>query len=266
MSYEFDGDKYKQASKHQKEWGTEIISKMSQDEVTEPLPEDGYILDLGCGDGILTKDLTQLVPKGKVLGIDASIGMIQTAKALETDQLHFEHKDINEMQNEGTFDLIFSNAALHWVRDHNTLLEKCYKALKKNGRLKFNFAGEGNCATFFEVVRQVMTQECYKQYFLAYEWPWYNPNVSEYEALIQKLHLFGEVKVREENKDRYFKNKDEMIGWIDQPCLVPFLKMLPDYLKQTFREKVISEMVAATTQPDGTCFETFRRINLSAKK
>ena len=57
-----------------------------------------------------------------------------------------------------------------------------------------------------------------------------------------------------------------MIKWIDQPSLVPFLEFvdLPD--KQTFRDSVVKQMIIETSRPDGTCFETFRRINVFAKK
>lgn len=72
-AYEFDGEKYKAASLHQREWGTSLISQLS-------LRGNEKILDLGCGDGSLTEQLSLLVPNGKVLGIDTSMGMINTAK------------------------------------------------------------------------------------------------------------------------------------------------------------------------------------------
>ena len=68
------------------------------------------------------------------------------------------------------------------------------------------------------------------------------------------------------NADRYFDNEQEMIRWIDQPSLVPFLKYLDKANKQTFRDTVVEQMIKETAQPDGTCFETFRRINVFAKK
>ena len=56
-TFEFDGEKYKKASKHQKEWGNSLISELS-------LNGNEQILDLGCGDGSLTEQLAQLVPNG----------------------------------------------------------------------------------------------------------------------------------------------------------------------------------------------------------
>jgi trans-aconitate methyltransferase len=57
-----------------------------------------------------------------------------------------------------------------------------------------------------------------------------------------------------------------MIKWIDQPSLVPFMKLMPDEHKEDFRQFVIGRMIQKTCQADGRCFETFRRINLVAKK
>lgn len=77
--FEFNGEKYKQASKHQKEWGNKLISELQ-------LNGNERILDLGCGDGILTQQLSSLVESGYVLGIDASVGMIETAQKLSKDR------------------------------------------------------------------------------------------------------------------------------------------------------------------------------------
>lgn len=57
-----------------------------------------------------------------------------------------------------------------------------------------------------------------------------------------------------------------MIKWIDQPSLVPFLQSVADDAKEQFRSWVIAHMIAETQQDDGSCFETFRRVNMFAKK
>lgn len=256
-NFEFDGEKYKKASCHQKEWGTKIVAELK-------LTGAESILDLGCGDGVLTKQLADLVPAGKVLGIDASDGMIKTAKELEGLNLSFICLDINEMEFNNEFDLIFSNAALHWVEDHERLLVNCRNALSLEGVVRFNFAGDGNCANFYEVIRQVMNEHSFSEYFKNFKWPWVMPRLYEYEKFIR--YIFREFKVWEENADRYFRNQVEMIKWIDQPSIVPFLKFVPELKKGSFRDEVIRRMVQRTIQPDGTCFETFRRINVFARK
>lgn len=256
--YDFDGEKYKKASRHQKEWGKNLISQLH-------LKGDEVVLDLGCGDGILSEQISQLVPNGKVIGIDASNGMLQTAKKLERDNLSFIQMDINNMDFSNEFDIIFSNAALHWVLNHSLLLDHSFRALKQGGSIHWNFAGNGTCATFCDVMHIEMKNPQYASYFLDFTWPWFMPSKKQYEALIEPVG-FSEINIVEENKDRYFSNANEMIGWINQPCIVPFIKCLPDEVKETFRQDVIQLMIERTKQKDETCFETFRRINVTAIK
>ena len=110
-----------------------------------------------------------------------------------------------------------------------------------------------------------MTQKKYAPYFSNFDWPWYMPTIDEYEKILKRFS-FKEVKVWSENADNYFANEQEMIRWIEQPSLVPFLKCVAKSDKQTFRDTVIEQMIKNTAQPDGRCFETFRRINVLAKK
>ncbi|MDD4170144.1 MAG: methyltransferase domain-containing protein [Desulfotomaculaceae bacterium] len=257
-NFEFDGQKYKAASGLQKEWGTRIIAELS-------ITGSETILDLGCGDGILTKKLANLVPEGKVLGIDASKGMIETAKELEGYNLSFAVQDINDLPFSNEFDLIFSNAALHWVKNHEMLLHNCYRALKSGGVIRFNFAGDGNCSNFYEIVHEVMNYPSYRTDFNDFVWPWFMPRIREYEKLLNHQE-FKELRCWEENADRNFKTKDDMVKWIDQPSIVPFLEFLPKEKQSGFRDEVVNRMVDKTIQPDGTCFETFRRINVFARK
>lgn len=254
--YDFDGEKYKKASKHQKEWGNRLIGQLR-------LKGNESILDLGCGDGVLTEQLSFLVPNGHVLGIDASAGMIQTAKQFSRNNLEFHQMDIRDMSYADEFDVIFSNAALHWLRDHNSLLRSAYHALKPGGILLWNFAGSGSCLNFFETVRQIMAEENYQQYFKNFEWPWFMPCKTEYEELAASEE-FREFSVTEEMADRTFADAGEMIRWIDQPSLVPFIQRVPEEKKEAFRTEVIEEMLRKTLRSDGTCFETFRRIRVNA--
>ncbi|MFH2045719.1 MAG: methyltransferase domain-containing protein [Pseudomonadota bacterium] len=258
MAHEFDGKKYEKASAHQKEWGAKLISELE-------LKGNECVLDLGCGDGVNTALIADVLPNGEVVGIDASKGMINTAKPKEKANLRFILMDIDEMPFEDEFDVIYSNATLHWVKDHHRLLRNVFKALREGGLLRFNFAADGNCAHFFKVIRKAMGKEDFYRYFSDFSWPWYMPTIDEYTQLVNQSEL-KTAKVWGENADRYFPNTETMIGWVDQPSLVPFLVCVPDPHKADFREYVIGEMIQETKQSDGQCFETFRRINLLARK
>lgn len=257
-TFEFDGQKYKSASKHQKEWGNDLISGLA-------FKGNETVLDLGCGDGILTEQLSLFVPHGKVIGIDASINMIETAKMINRGNLQFKHMNINEINFQNEFDLIFSNAALHWVKDHKQLLINAYRALKNKGKILWDFGGLGNCSNFLYVIQKKISEKKYTKYFLNFEYPWFMPSKAYYEKLISTIG-FSSYTITEVNRDRYFSTSSEMVKWIDQPCIVPFIKYIPQAQKETFRKEVIEEMQKRTQQSNGTYFETFRRIKVYAQK
>jgi trans-aconitate methyltransferase len=256
--HEFDGKQYRKASTHQKEWGNRIISGLD-------LKGGESVLDLGCGDGVLTKQLSDLVPNGSVLGIDASEGMIREARKLEGGNLSFRLMDIRDIGFESEFDFIFSNATLHWIKDHRKLLSDCRRALRPNGIIRFSFAGDGNCMNFNAVVKEAMDLRRFKRFFGDFEWPWFMPAQEAYRSLVSSSG-FAEFEVRTENADRYFESEDAMVRWIDQPSLVPFLSVLPGEERPAFRDRVVRGMIEAARREDGRCFETFRRIHVRAGK
>ena len=110
-----------------------------------------------------------------------------------------------------------------------------------------------------------MEKEEFSIFFSDFSWPWYMPTIDEYTQLVSQSELKA-AKVWGENADRYFPDTETMIGWLDQPSIVPFLVCVPEIYKANFREYVVGEMIRETKQADGRCFETFRRINLFAKR
>jgi trans-aconitate 2-methyltransferase len=223
------------------------------------------ILDLGCGDGTLTAQLASRVPDGFVLGIDSSPSMIAASSRQAWPNLRFELLDMRQLGYEEEFDVVFSNAALHWVKDHRDLLVRVLRALKPGGFARFNFPADGNCATFNRTVQQVIAQPRYAPGFRHFEWPWYMPTLADYRRLASRFPC-RELRVYGENADRFFPDAETMIRWIDQPCLVPFLPHVVPAGRESFRAEVIGWMVQATRQPDGRCFELFRRVHVSFRR
>ncbi len=259
MVHEFDGEKYRKASAHQQQWGAGLIATLE-------FCGQESVLDLGCGDGRLTAELAARVPQGRVVGIDASQGMITTAgKYYDLPNVSFELLDILELSWEDEFDIVFSNAALHWVLEHEPVLAAVYRALHVGGKARFNFAGQGNCANFFSVVREIIRSERFAPFFIDFSWPWYMPGVAEYEALVTQAG-FSATRVWLDIADRVFPDKESIVGWIEQPSIVPFLEYLPDGERDDFTAAVVAQVLARCDQGDGTYFETFRRLNLLAVK
>ena len=259
MQYDFDGERYKQASSQQKAWGRGLISELE-------LRGDERILDLGCGNGTLTAELAELAPGCSVLGIDSSESMIETARRDHAGaNLRFELCDINTIDFEFEFNMVFSNAALHWVKNHRRLLVNVYRSLKDRGTVRFQFAGDGNCSNLIAVLQEAIAEKDYAGYFEEFEWPWYMPAVKQYRELLDEV-AFAEKQVWSQNGDKYFESVEEMVRWIDQPSLVPFLRHVNETDRQRFRDAVVKRMIERTRRSDGTCFEMFRRINVRARK
>ncbi|MDR2153030.1 MAG: methyltransferase domain-containing protein, partial [Helicobacteraceae bacterium] len=247
-------------SKLQKKWGIDVLESLS-------LKGDENILDLGCGDGVLTAKLAALAPKGKTIGLDASRGMIETAKRQHApSNLIFIHSDINNLGFSDEFDLIYSNAALHWILDHDRLLKNCYKALKHGGKIRWSFGGEGNCKNFIAAAYQTIALPRYKNIFEGFQHPWRMPSADEYIAALKKTG-YSDINVYVENADRVFDDESEMIAWIDQPTIVPFLDYINDEkTKIRFRNDAIDAIKTFAKNESGAYMEIFRRINISAAK
>ena len=258
MAHEFDGQKYQEAATHQHEWGKRLVHELQLDGTES-------VLDLGCGDGSVTELIADIVPSGEVLGIDASQGMLDAARLKERRNLRFARMDIDGMCLDHRFDVIFSNATLHWLKNHRKLMPSIMAALKPGGMIRLNFAGAGNCTNFFRAVRQVMKAPAFARHFEKFEWPWYMPTLDEYRPIVIEAG-FLDVEVWTENADRVFPTQEAIAGWIDQPCIVPFLSPLPNEAKKPFRDATVYKTLELARHSSGGYSETFRRINVLARR
>ena len=101
--------------------------------LVQPCP-GGRIVDLGCGTGELTKELHHHLRASETVGIDSSPSMLERARPFAGDGVRFEQGDIATWEP-APYDLVFSNAALHWVTDHRRLLARLTRALPAEGQL-----------------------------------------------------------------------------------------------------------------------------------
>ncbi|MCI5128506.1 MAG: class I SAM-dependent methyltransferase, partial [Candidatus Electrothrix sp. AUS3] len=93
-------------------WARELISKLN-------FQGDEIVLDIGCGDGKITAEIAEHLPNGEILGVDNSAAMLALARKefpwSSHPNLSFQERDARDLSYECEFDIIFSNAALHWV-------------------------------------------------------------------------------------------------------------------------------------------------------
>jgi len=125
-------------------------------ELLNPRPGE-RILDLGCGEGSLTERIA--AAGASVVGVDVSEEMVAGARARGLDA---RVMDAVRLPFDGEFDAVFSNAALHWVRDHDAMLAGVYRALKAGGRFVAEFGGHGNIAAIQVAIRSVLAHRGWK--------------------------------------------------------------------------------------------------------
>ncbi len=118
-NYAWNAGDYAKNSQNQFQWAKELIPKLRLDG-TERL------LDIGCGDGKITAEISKCLPNGKAIGIDSSSQMISLAKDIFQNEqypnLTFQLMDARNISFEEEFDFAFSNAALHWIPDQKAVL------------------------------------------------------------------------------------------------------------------------------------------------
>ena len=140
-------------------------------ELLDPRPGE-RILDLGCGDGELTRVLRDR--GSQPVGIDSSGEFIAAARTLGLD---VRERDARELEFEDEFDAVFSNAVLHWIEEADVVIGNVYRALRRGGRFVGEFGGFGNCAA---IETALLDELELRGIDGSRANPWYFPMASEY--------------------------------------------------------------------------------------
>jgi len=117
-------------------------------------PQSGErILDLGCGDGVLTEKI--VAAGARVTGVDSSQNLLAEARARGLD---VRWMDGQQLSFQAEFDAVFSNAALHWMKRSQDVVQGVHRALKPGGRFVGEFGGHGNVAAVYTALLAVFSQ------------------------------------------------------------------------------------------------------------
>ena len=142
------------------------------------------ILDVGCGTGQLTAEIMQF--GAEVMGIDSSPEMIATARK-NFPHVRFEVADVTALAYKDEFDIVVSNAALHWVRDQPAAIASIARALKPGGRLVFEMGGRGNLAHLLDPLYRALRALGVKNPEELS--PWSFPSIGECAPLLEANRL-----------------------------------------------------------------------------
>jgi trans-aconitate 2-methyltransferase len=223
----------------QQTWARELIAKLN-------LSGDEHILDVGCGDGKVTAELARAVPRGSVTGMDASPQMIEFAKKTFSTRkfpnLRFRVMDARKIKFDRQFDLVFSNAALHWVDDHETILRSAAPVLKPGGRLIVSCGGKGNAQDVFVALRPEMRLKRWRDFFRSMPTPYFFYAPADYEKWLPKFGFKTNV-LKLTPKDATYDGAEGFATWL-RTTWIPYIQRVPENLREEFIAAVTARYVA----------------------
>lgn len=246
----------------QQTWARELMAKLS-------LRGDEHILDVGCGDGKVTAEIARAVPRGSVTGVDASSQMIGFAKKVfptsKYPNLKFRVMDAREIQFRSKFDVVFSNAALHWVDDHQAVLRGIASVLKPNGRLIVSCGGKGNAQDVFVALRPEMRLKRWRNFFRKMPKPYFFYSPEDYKKWLPKSD-FKIQSLRLAPKNATYDGADGFAAWL-RTTWIPYVQRVPENAREEFIAAVTQRYVARhPPEANGKVHVKMVRLEIDAVK
>lgn len=237
-----------------------FVSDFGQDLVSLLAPRQGEkILDAGCGTGTLAH---QIAGQGAaVYGIDLSPNMIEKARAAYPE-ITFQVADVTDFDLNETFDAVFSNATLHWVRPPEAALLCIHRHLVPGGRFVLEMGGHRNVAHIIQAIKEALKDSGFTTQA---ERPdsWYFPSVAQYTMLLEQQGFEVEL-VHYFQRPTRLNGLDAMAKWIEMFGLYLFDGIDSPAVEQVIAEAV--EKLRPTHFKDGQWWADYRRLRIKAKK
>jgi trans-aconitate 2-methyltransferase len=199
------------------------------------------VLDIGCGDGKITAEITRRLTSGSVLGIDPSTRMIAYAQAhfarIEYPNLTFGVGDATSLPYRGEFDLVVSFNALHWVRDQRAALRGVRDVLKPAGRTFLEFVPQGPRESLEDVIEATCASEPWARYFAGHAAPYVHLTPEQFRELASASGLRVE-RLERELKTWDFGSRQAFADWAAVGC-VAWTNHIPEPERPAFIDDVL---------------------------
>lgn len=235
----WDPEDYAAFSDAQQAWARELIGRLQ-------LRGDERILDVGCGDGRATVELARRVPHGFLTGIDSSPEMIEHARhrfpASRYRNLEFRLMDARAISLPREYDVVFSNAALHWVDDHRAFLAGAGAVLRPGGRLSVSCGGRGNAEDVFRALRALMRDPRWRAHFRGLRRPYFFYGPEDYLPWLAEALLRPEV-VQLAEKEMVLAGRAAFAGWV-RTTWIPYTQRVPAEQREDFLEALMERYLA----------------------
>jgi trans-aconitate 2-methyltransferase len=258
----WDAVDYARNSAAQLGWARELIGKLE-------LAGSERGLDIGCGDGKVTAEIARLVPGGEVVGIDKSEEMVRFAAASfrrdEWPNLRFSRRNASHLGFHEAFDVVFSNATLHWMTDHRPVLRGIACALKPGGRALLQMGGCANAAEILSLMEQLCAEGRWSRYFSEFTqaYGFYGP--AEYADWLPKAGLRA-IRAELIPKDMAQQGSDGLAGWVRTTWL-PYTQRVSEGMRDEFVNDVVDRYLErCPPDADGTVHVRMVRLEVEAIK
>ena len=218
------------------------------------------VIDLGCGTGELTNRLAGLLPGSQVLGIDSSPDMLAKTQAFKGANVDFQLKNIQEIED--AWDLIFSNAAIQWIGDHQTLVPHLFSHLNPGGQLVVQLPSNHNHPAH-RIIVETASEQPFQRALNG--WLRHSP-VLPVDAYAEMLFAAAgqDLIVFEKVYPHVLENSNAVADWSAGTALLPYMERLDAELREPFMQRYRQKL--RQHWPDSPVFYGFRRILFSATR
>ena len=218
------------------------------------------VIDLGCGPGNSTVLLAEAFPKANIIGIDSSEDMIKKAKSSYPD-IQFEKKDVYEILK--NYDLIFTNACLQWIPNHEKLIPFLMNHLTEGGTFASQFP-MNEAEPLYRIIKEVTSNP---KWMFDYEKLDYNGQLTIEEYYNILYACSSEFQIWETKYCHDLESHRALIEWVKGTKIRPFLAQLNDDNKILFETELENNAKCAyPTMQNGHVLFGFNRFFIIAKK
>jgi trans-aconitate methyltransferase len=235
----WDAEKYKANSSRQYAAAMNVLSRIQ-------FNETDHVLDIGCGDGKITREIANRVPAGMVRGLDASSNMVEAASKEYADvkNLFFEHANIVNYSSEQKFNYAFAFASFSWIKQQQEALINIANALQPGGTFTSGIANEESL--YLKVRYDIMKTDKWKDFFVDYEVPYYPSNEDKIKKLCENAG-FTAVKV-EKNAVSYPMTREKVISFMQ--ALPVQIDKIPTERQKEFLNDIVDDYIKLAPQKE----------------